>query len=90
MEVLEVLIGEVGDGLGVAARIHAIGVVRIERLLAELRRSTAVGRRIGALHLVEHHALDRPAALRAVEPRSASLPGWKVSSVISGKNTASR
>ncbi len=65
MEALEIGVAQIGDGLGVAARVHAIGVVGIERLLAELAEHRG-GRGIGALHLVEHDALERERHLRAV------------------------
>ena len=74
MKALEVAIGEVGDGLWVAARIHAIGIVGIKRLLAELAEHRG-GRGIGALHLVEHHALVAERHLPRRRPRSASPPG---------------
>ena len=66
VEALEIVVGEVRDGLRVAARVHPIGGVRIERQLADLAQHRR-RRRVGALHLVEHHALEHHRALGVVE-----------------------
>ena len=57
VELLELLIGQVGDASRVAARIDAIGVIGEERLL-RVTAQQIIGRRVSALHLVEHNALE--------------------------------
>ena len=55
VERLELLVGEIGDVLGVAARVEAVGRLGEQRANCEAHQQ-AVGRRVGALHLVEDHA----------------------------------
>mmetsp|Transcript_48412 Transcript_48412/g.83155 ORF Transcript_48412/g.83155 Transcript_48412/m.83155 type:complete len:1015 (-) Transcript_48412:588-3632(-) len=70
VEALEVLEGQVWDGLGVPARVHRILVVREQRLLAGAAHER-VRVAVHALHLVVHHALvgqRRLGALRLQVP----------------------
>lgn len=66
MELLELVVGEVGDDLRVAAGVAGVVVVR-EELALHLLVVDAVGLRVDALHLVEDYALDAHVGVRAVE-----------------------
>ncbi len=57
VETLELLVGQVGDDGRVAAGVDAIGDIGEGGLLA-IAAEQIVGRRIGALHLVEDDALE--------------------------------
>ena len=66
VEILEIRVGEVRNLRRIAARVHPIGGVRVKRLLGDLAEDGG-GRRIGPLHLVEHHTLVGERPLRRVE-----------------------